>query len=180
MKKNHNYILPLLLLLWSCGPPEADDGAFNVSDIVSDSATAASAPLNEDQDTTLQKVQELSLHALGNTLEEIKFSEDTLEAKAGALIKLTFVNDGIDMPMVHNIVITAPGKFKQIAIAGEKVGASGGYVPESDLVLASSPIALPGQTVDMEFTAPIEPGSYDFVCTYPGHWQKMNGVLIVK
>ncbi|WP_158607154.1 plastocyanin/azurin family copper-binding protein [Pontibacter oryzae] len=180
MKKRFHTLMPLLLLLlWSCSPPEAD-GNLNVNDMASDSATAASAPLNEDQDTTLQKIQELSLHALGNSLDEIKFSKDTLEVKAGALVKLTFVNEGVDMPMVHNVVFTAPGKFKQVALAGDKVGASGGYVPENDLVVASSPIALPGQTVEMEFTAPTAPGSYDFVCTYPSHWSKMNGVLIVK
>ncbi|ARS34994.1 plastocyanin/azurin family copper-binding protein [Pontibacter actiniarum] len=182
MKKNWINILSLLLalsLFWGCSPPEAE-GDLDVSDPLKDTATAASAPLVEDQDTTLQPVQELNLHALGNTLEEIRYSKDTLEVKAGALVKLNLVNEGIDMPMVHNVVFTEPGKYKEVALAAAEVGASGSYVPDSKLVIAATPMALPGQTVELEFTAPTKPGTYDFVCTYPGHWEKMNGVLLVK
>lgn len=172
-------ILALLLTLVSCSTPDVE-GEADVKIPRRDTATAASAPLVEKQDTTLQHVQTLQLRALGNTLDEIRYSEDTLKVKAGAKVKLTFVNEGIDMPMVHNVVFTAPGKYKQVALAGAEVGASGNYVPQSDLVIAASPMALPGQTVEIEFTAPVEPGLYDFVCTYPDHWNKMNGVLVVK
>lgn len=168
-----------MLILWSCNPQDAE-GELEGTASRQDTATAASAPVVEERDTTLQEIQHLELRALGNTLDEISFSKDTLDAKAGALIKLTFINDGTDMPMVHNVVFTAPGKYKQVALAGASVGASGNYVPESEAVIAASPIALPGQTVEMEFVAPIKPGLYDFVCTYPGHWKKMNGVLVVK
>lgn len=168
-----------MLLLWSCSPPETE-GEPEATGSGRDTATASSAPLVEPKDTTLQEVQHLELHALGNTVEEIRYSKDTLEAKAGALIKLTFINQGIDMPMVHNVVITAPGKYKQVALAGANVGASGNYVPDSKAVIAASPMALPGQTVEIEFTAPLKPGLYDFVCTYPGYWKRMNGVMIVK
>ncbi|WP_092098058.1 plastocyanin/azurin family copper-binding protein [Pontibacter chinhatensis] len=179
MKKLLLSILPLMLILWSCGPQEkeADSEVFTT---LKDTATASSAPLVEEKDTTKQEVQELELHALGNTLEEIKYGQDTLRVKTGALVKLKFVNEGIDMPMVHNVVFTAPGKYKQVALAGASIGASGNYVPESEAVIAASPIALPGQTVELEFTAPTTPGMYDFVCTYPGHWSKMHGVLEVK
>ncbi len=172
-------MLPLLLLLGNCSPSETE-GETEAANTSMDTATAASAPLVEEKDTTRQEVQELELHALGNTLEEIRYSTDTLMAEAGALVKLTFVNEGVDMPMVHNVVFTAPGKYKQVALAGARVGASGNYIPESEAVIAGSPMALPGQTVEMEFTVPTEPGLYDFVCTYPGHWKKMNGVLVVN
>jgi azurin len=166
-------------LLWGCFEnPNSDSGEGAVID--ADTAIAASAPVIENNDTTLQQIQELKLNAKGNTIDDIAFKQDTLEAKAGSLIKLTLVNEGIDMPMVHNVVITKPDKYKLVALAGAKIGAPGNYVPESAAVIAASPLALPGQTVELEFTAPIEPGSYNFVCTYPGHWKKMNGVFIVK
>ena len=28
-------------------------------------------------------------------------------------------------------------------------------------------------------TAPAEPGDYEYVCTFPGHWTIMNGLLVV-
>lgn len=148
--------------------------------IDADTATASSAPVAEVADTTLQPVQELKLTAVGNTLDDIAYKEDTLVATTGALVKLTLINEGIDMPMVHNVVFTKPDMYKQVALAGAKVGAPGNYVPRSPVVIAASTMALPGQTVELEFTAPTEPGSYDFVCTYPGHWQKMHGVFMVN
>ena len=33
--------------------------------------------------------------------------------------------------------------------------------------------------VEQEFTAPEQPGRYPFLCTFPGHWRVMKGVLIV-
>ena len=171
--------LSVALLLSGCFEKQGPDGEAGEV-INADTATASSAPVIEVPDTTLQPIQELKLTAIGNTLEDIAYKEDTLEATAGALVKLTLVNEGIDMPMVHNVVFTKPDKYKQVALAGAKVGASGNYVPDSPVVIAASTMALPGQTVELEFTVPAEPGSYDFVCTYPGHWQKMHGVFNVK
>ena len=36
-----------------------------------------------------------------------------------------------------------------------------------------------GQKEVIEFTAPTKPGDYEFVCTFPGHWTVMNGVMKV-
>ena len=172
------------LLLWSCNQPDGEDSAGASSipeEALIDTATASSAPVVEEmQDTTLQQVEEVVLRATGNTLEEIAYDQDTLEVGAGAHVKLTFINEGVDMPMVHNVVFTAPDTYKRVAIAGAKIGASGNYVPTDSAVIAASPMVLPGQTVEMEFTAPAAPGVYHFVCTYPEHWQRMHGVLLVK
>lgn len=152
-----------------------------VSEEVTPEDTAnGSAPLVEAQDTTLQPVQEITLHAVGNTLDEIAYKEDTLEVQAQALVNLTFINEGVDMPMMHNVVFTAPGMYRQVALAAAEVGASGNYVPDSPAVIAASPMTLPGQTVELEFIAPTKPGAYQYVCTYPDHWHRMNGVLLVK
>ena len=32
----------------------------------------------------------------------------------------------------------------------------------------------------LEFTAPTTPGDYPYLCTFPGHWRMMNGVLKVE
>ena len=41
-------------------------------------------------------------------------------------------------------------------------------------------LVQPGQSVTVQFRAPSEPGDYPFVCTFPGHWRVMNGVLRVR
>ncbi|MDX5422482.1 MAG: plastocyanin/azurin family copper-binding protein [Hymenobacteraceae bacterium] len=173
------YLL-LAILIMGCGQNiEVKDE--EAATIPRDTATASSAPvIVEEQDTTLQPVVELQITALGNTEEEIRYDTDTLEARAGAKVKLVFTNEAQDMPMMHNVVFTMPDKYKLVALAGANVGAPGNYVPESEQVIAATPLALPGQTVEIEFKAPMEPGAYNFVCTYPGHWQRMNGVFLVK
>lgn len=172
------------LLLWRCNQPDGDEartGTSLLEETLIDSATASSAPVVEEaQDTTLQQVEAVVLRATGNTPEEIAYDQDTLEVNAGAHVELTFINEGVDMPMVHNVVFTTPDTYRQVAMAGAKIGASGNYVPNDSAVIAASPMVLPGQTVEMEFTAPAEPGVYHFVCTYPEHWQRMHGVLLVK
>jgi uncharacterized protein len=37
----------------------------------------------------------------------------------------------------------------------------------------------PGERFDLLFRAPTTPGRYPYVCTFPGHWRIMQGVLIV-
>ena len=168
--------LPAIFWLGSCNSgsePVVEQPAATMADTVE--AQVATEP-----DTTLQPVEEVALKAVGNSLEEMAFDQDTIEVKAGSLVRLVLINEGSEQSMIHNVVFTQADKHKLVALAGAKVGAPGNYVPDSEAVIAASPLALPGQTVEMEFTAPLEPGPYGFVCTYPGHWQKMNGVLLVK
>jgi hypothetical protein len=36
-----------------------------------------------------------------------------------------------------------------------------------------------GESDTLKFTAPAKPGEYNFVCTFPGHWVRMYGVMLV-
>ena len=54
------------------------------------------------------------------------------------------------------------------------------YVPKTDDVIAYADITNPGQRQAIYFTVPDAPGRYPFLCTVPGHWKLMNGVLIVE
>jgi azurin len=147
--------------------------------LVEDATDTVSAPAKQDKDTTLQPIVELILRATGDTPEEMAFDQDTLEVEKDAFIKLSLVNEGTGMTMIHNFVLVTNGKYKEAAITGEKLGATENYIPKTSYVVTSTPLALPGQTVVQDFKAP-PPGTYDFVCTYPEHWQRMHGKLIVK
>ena len=81
--------------------------------------------------------------------------------------------------MVHNIVFVQYGKKKEIALAGNDAGPDKGYVPDSPDIIAASQLAYHGDTITLTFDAPPR-GNYEFVCTYPGHYDKMNGYFIVK
>jgi len=53
-------------------------------------------------------------------------------------------------------------------------------VPEDKGVIALSPVLQSGNSYVMYFRSPRTPGVYPYLCTYPGHWQVMQGKLIVE
>jgi azurin len=54
------------------------------------------------------------------------------------------------------------------------------YVPESPDILCHTRILDPQKTTTIHFAAPAQPGRYPYLCTFPGHWMVMRGVLIVE
>ena len=86
--------------------------------------------------------------------------------------------------MQHNLVIGQIGSLQTIGKAADKIasdpkGAEKNYVPELPEVLFSTKLVNPQQTVTLRFTAPAKTGDYPFICTFPGHWSIMNGVMKV-
>jgi azurin len=114
-------------------------------------------------------------------LQSMNYDKDTIEVKAGSLVKLELINEGKDPKMIYNIVFTKEGYSAQAAQKGSKAGPSGNYLPDSTMMfVATTALALPGQTVNMEFTAPDKAGVYEFVNTYPSETPLMKGKLIIK
>jgi plastocyanin len=63
------------------------------------------------------------------------------------------------------------------------IARAGGYIPPAfkAKILAATPLAGAGETVEVTFTAPATPGSYPYVCTFPAHYAGgMKGTLVVK
>jgi putative heme-binding domain-containing protein len=86
--------------------------------------------------------------------------------------------------MPHNFVVVEPGALAETGLlseahAQEPAFAARNYVPRSPKVLLSSRLLQPRESAALSFTAPVEPGVYPFVCTYPGHWRRMYGALYV-
>ena len=120
---------------------------------------------------------------LGTLPAVMKFDKATLEAKAGARIMLLFRND--KCPLQHNFLLINPGKLNDIGTLADKMltdptAMAKFYIPASPDILAhSSKLIGLGQSDLIEFTAPAAPGDYPYVCTFPGHWRMMQGVLKV-
>jgi azurin len=112
---------------------------------------------------------------------EMKYDLKTFTVKAGKPVEITFENPDF---MQHNLVITQIGTLKIVGEAADKLashpnGAEMNYVPAIPEVLFATKLVNPQQTVKLSFTAPSKPGEYPFVCTFPGHWSIMNGVMTV-
>ncbi|MEO6245313.1 MAG: plastocyanin/azurin family copper-binding protein [Opitutaceae bacterium] len=110
----------------------------------------------------------------------LKFDTTLLTVKAGARVRLIFRNTD---DMLHNFVLTQPGRGQAIGEASMALGIEGAakhYVPDSPDVIVHTQLTLPETSDTIFFTAPTKPGDYDYVCTFPGHSQLMKGILRVE
>jgi len=121
--------------------------------------------------------------------DQMKFDVTAFTVKSGEKVRLTFENVGT-MPvttMGHDLVILQAGKdYKQFAsdVAAkdkDKGPEAQGSLPESLVseTIAHTNILGPGEKQTIEFTAPA-PGKYSYLCTFPGHFVFMNGVMTVE
>lgn len=117
--------------------------------------------------------------------DDMKYSVTTIRARPGEPLRLRFVSKGT-MPrivMAHNVVVLKAGTdVARFINDGVPFRITDFIAPTmKDAVIAKTPFAGPGETVQVFFTAPSKPGRYPFVCTFPGHFQSgMKGTLIVK
>jgi uncharacterized protein len=112
----------------------------------------------------------------------MKFDVTEFTAKPGQTVEILFENPDA---MQHNIVIIKPGSNEKVGKAADKMlddpkGVEKNYVPPLAEVLFSTPLINSGQTYKFTFKAPRVPGDYPFICTFPGHWQLMTGVMRVR
>jgi len=111
---------------------------------------------------------------------QMKYDKQTLTVTAGRPVELTLTNPDT---MEHNLVITLPGRAQEIGIAmsaDPTAAAAIGYVPQdNDAVLHHTKMIPAGGFDTLRFIAPTKPDSYEYVCTFPGHYTSMRGVLEV-
>lgn len=109
----------------------------------------------------------------------LKFDTEKVDVKAGSRIKFVFNNND---DMLHNCVIVKPGTANAVGNAAMKLNLNGAklnYIPATADVLFHTNIMQPESAESIYFTAPTEPGDYQFVCTFPGHSALMQGVFRV-
>ncbi len=108
--------------------------------------------------------------------DELKFDRAELRETNQASIKLTFVN--ASKINQHNWVLVKAGTKDAVASAGATAGAENAWIPAGDdRILAHSGLLDPGETEVVSFSAPFV-GTYQFVCTFPGHAATMFGDFV--
>lgn len=109
----------------------------------------------------------------------LKYNISNITVKAGAKIKLTFNNTD---DMLHNVVITTPGAADDVGKRALNLGLNGermSFVPVMPKVLHHTLLLQPGKSETIYFTAPDKAGEYPYLCTYPGHYIVMRGIMKV-
>ncbi len=112
---------------------------------------------------------------------QMLYDRKELFVEAGKPVAIVFQNNDV---MPHNLVVTAPGQMEKVGILAESLpvsptGPPQSFVPKIEDVLFHTELLFPGESTTLRFVAPSATGDYPYVCTFPGHWRVMNGVLHV-
>ncbi|MCA1564002.1 MAG: hypothetical protein LC804_28410 [Acidobacteria bacterium] len=113
--------------------------------------------------------------------EQMIFDVKWFAVEAGKPVQIVLYNPDA---MSHNLLVTKPGSLREVGMAASTMPMSADpaakpYVPNSPLVLHATRLLNWNETERLGFAAPKEPGEYPFVCTFPGHWVRMYGVMLV-
>ena len=117
--------------------------------------------------------------------DDMKYSLTTITAKRGETLWIRLISKGKipKVAMAHNVVVLKIGTDILKLLKDGAPHRATDFIPPAmkDAVIAKTPMAGPGETVQVNFTVPSKPGKYSFICTFAGHYQAgMKGTLIVK
>ncbi|MEC8683677.1 MAG: azurin [Bacteroidota bacterium] len=162
-------LFALSLILVNCG----DDKKKEEKETVKIGSNSSSTSKKSDENVT-----EVVLLAT----DMMQFDKNEIRVPADKKVKLTLRHTGKQAVEVmgHNFVLLTQGT--EIPAFGAKASAArdNAYIPQdTDAVIVHTKMLGGGQSDTIEFDPPA-PGTYDFICSFPGHYSVMKGKFIVE
>ena len=133
----------------------------------------------KEEATTVQS-NTMSNNVILNSNDQMKFDKKIIRVNANQKVTLTLNHNGRfpASSMGHNFVLIK----KDVDVNEYALRAAGArnseYIPEGDNEIAYTKMLGGGESDTITFDAP-EPGTYVFICSFPGHYQLMMGEFIV-
>ena len=133
-------------------------------------------------EANFDKQKELKTVNIKCVPEKMIYDITEFTVKRNQPVKLILSNPDLTM---HNLVIVKPGALEKVGKAGnemakDKNGLKKNYIPNLSEVLWSTPQLKQNTSHTIRFKAPKKSGEYPYVCTFPGHWVIMKGLMKVK
>ena len=116
-----------------------------------------------------------------NSDDQMRFDTDEIKVSAGSKVELTLNHTG-SFPkesMGHNLVILSAGVDLNDYAQRAMSASDNNYVIDGDETIAGTIVIGGGESTTITFDAPAA-GTYQFVCTFPGHFFNMQGNFIVE
>lgn len=163
------------ILAISCGDNKKEDKSDDFKIGAQENATSTSSTVETSDDAVA------TVTITGN--DQMKFNMDEIRVKAGQKVKLTLKHVGKmeKNVMGHNWALLT--KNADLAAVGQAAAAASDsdYIPadSEDQIIVHTKMLGGGESDTIEFDAP-EPGTYTFICTFPGHYALMQGKFIVE
>jgi azurin len=157
---------------------------------VAQTPATTTAPAKKAPATTSAKKAPATASKAARTVEltagdTMKYDKAEIPARPGETLHVVLKNTGA-MPKIaaaHNFVVlklgTDQAAFNTAAFNARETD----FIPPDmkSAVIANTPLAGPGETVETTFKVPAKAGQYPYLCSFPGHFALgMRGTLIVK
>ena len=132
------------------------------------------------EEATAVQSNTMSNNVILNSNDQMKFDKKIIRVNANQKITLTLNHNGRfpASSMGHNFVLIK----KDVDVNEYALRAAGArnseYIPEGDNEIAYTKMLGGGESDTITFDSP-EPGTYVFICSFPGHYQLMMGEFIV-
>ncbi|MFN0126258.1 MAG: plastocyanin/azurin family copper-binding protein [Verrucomicrobiales bacterium] len=122
------------------------------------------------------------VHMTGN--DQLQFNLKEITASPGEKLTVELTNIG-SMPkqaMAHNLLLLQSMPDADVnAFAMAATTRPPEYLPEdTSKVIAHTKMLGPKEKDSITFTVPATPGNYPYICSFPGHFTLMRGILVVR
>lgn len=168
-----------MLLLASCGDGKTTDQTTTTTPDATTTAPAAAPGAD------IPGINDVAVtdHIMIEGRDNMTFDKTLFKVKAGQDVKLTLKNVGSQpkAAMSHNVVILKEDTdVEAFGLAAIKAVATD-HIPASmsSDVIAHTKLLGPGESDEITFKIP-DPGVYDFICTFPGHFGTMRGKIVAE
>ena len=145
---------------------------------LTDQPAETTESVTEEKSSQDENVVEITI--TGN--DQMQFNMAEMKVKAGQTVRVTLKHVGkMDKNVMgHNWVLLAMGtEINEFGGAAVEAKATD-YVPANTTqVIAHTKLLGGGESDTIEFVAPAA-GTYDFICSFPGHFAIMKGKFIVQ
>lgn len=169
-------------------PHWENDDSYSVAKFLRDSKqkTELREPTPTANEAQFDSQPDLASFEISCKPEVMKYTVEQIAVRTGQSVKIVFMNpDATD----HNLVIVKPDALEEVgmaanAMARDPKNANSDFIPKAKrpLILHASKMIGPNRKARVQvlrFKAPKEPGIYPYVCTFPGHWIVMKGLMVV-
>ena len=117
----------------------------------------------------------VEVETLGN---QMKYNVVKINAEKSSTLLIKFKNNATIPVMKHNIIVL--NSEDAIDAVGTAALSAENNVPNHPSIIAASDMIGPGESTELLINIPDQAGVYPYICTYPGHYQVMQGKIIVK
>ena len=179
--KNVLLMAIVCLFCWACGgenTSESETTTPTESQVKEAPKVEEPAPTPTEESTDESFDVEVAL-AGG---DDMRYDKAEIKVKAGQKVKLTLTHTG-KLPktaMGHNFVLLKPGVVLSFFGTQAAKASDNDYIPEdTEDVIAHTKMVGGGESTSIVFDAP-EAGTYEYMCSFPGHYGLMQGKFIVE